>query len=171
MFLFRATLSVALCVVLVAAGLGAYSDKLKQAAKSESELRADAQAAITAAQEDTEAAALAAVAAKETEFIKAQRRRWNALVVGLTLFVLAMFVGLAVIAKIPPKLHAPLVSGSTTIGGITLVGAVIIAGASVDSFREGFGSFLGMLAVALATTLAIGGFLITHRMLAVFRRS
>lgn len=84
---------------------------------------------------------------------------------GLTIFVLAVFVGFEVIAKVPTTLHTPLMSGSNAISGITLVGAVIVAG-SVDFFP----STIGMLAVALAMINAVGGFLVTHRMLAMFKK-
>ena len=84
-------------------------------------------------------------------------------IVGLTIFVLAVFVGFEVITKIPPTLHTPLMSGSNAISGITLVGA-ILAG-------EGFlGSTLAFMAVVIATINVVGGFLVTHRMLAMFRK-
>ena len=71
---------------------------------------------------------------------------------------------LEVITKVPPTLHTPLMSGSNAISGITLVGAVIVAaGFSVSSF-------IGFLAVVLATINVVGGFLVTHRMLAMFRK-
>ena len=84
----------------------------------------------------------------------------------ITIFVLAMFVGFEIITKIPPTLHTPLMSGSNAISGITLVGALLAAGAG-----HGFlASALGFLAVALATTNVVGGFLVTNRMLELFRR-
>lgn len=86
------------------------------------------------------------------------------LIASLTIFVLAIFVGIEVITKVPPTLHTPLMSGSNAISGITLVGAVIVSvGFSVSSF-------IGFLAVVLATINVVGGFLVTHRMLAMFRR-
>ena len=85
------------------------------------------------------------------------------LVIGLTIFVLAIFVGVEIITKIPPTLHTPLMSGSNAISGITLVGA-LLAG-------EGFlGSTLAFLAVVLATVNVVGGFFVTHRMLGMFRK-
>jgi len=81
-------------------------------------------------------------------------------------FVLAVFVGFEVIAKVPPTLHTPLMSGSNAISGITVVGAIIAAG--YQSF--GLGSFLGMLAIVLATINIVGGFLVTHRMLLMFKK-
>jgi len=84
----------------------------------------------------------------------------------LTIFVLAMFVGFEIITKIPPTLHTPLMSGSNAISGITLVGALLAAGAG-----HGFwAAALGFLAVALATVNVVGGFLVTNRMLEMFRR-
>lgn len=84
-------------------------------------------------------------------------------VIGLTIFVLSLFVGFEIITKIPPTLHTPLMSGSNAISGITLVGA-ILAG-------EGwFGTLLGFLAVVMATINVVGGFLVTHRMLGMFRK-
>lgn len=85
-------------------------------------------------------------------------------IASLTIFVLAIFVGFEVITKVPPTLHTPLMSGSNAISGITLVGAVIV-GASVS-----FAGFVGFLAVTLATINVVGGFLVTHRMLAMFKK-
>ncbi len=88
------------------------------------------------------------------------------LTAALTIFVLAIFVGFEIITKIPPTLHTPLMSGSNAISGITLVGALLAAGAKETSFAV----VLGLLAVILATVNAVGGFMVTHRMLAMFRR-
>lgn len=88
------------------------------------------------------------------------------LVVSLTVFVLALFVGFEVITKVPALLHTPLMSGSNAISGITLVGALVATG----SQQNMLGAALGFVAVALATTNVVGGFLITHRMLRKFRR-
>lgn len=83
----------------------------------------------------------------------------------LGIFVLAVFVGVEIIAKIPPTLHTPLMSGSNAISGITLVGAVLAAGASSQATM-----ILGTLAVALATINVVGGFMVTHRMLGMFQK-
>lgn len=93
------------------------------------------------------------------------RRPRQDLMASLTIFVLAIFVGFEVITKVPPILHTPLMSGSNAISGITLVGAVWVAGtaASLD------GWVIGFLAVALATINVVGGFLVTHRMLMMFK--
>ena len=83
----------------------------------------------------------------------------------LTIFVLAIFVGFEVITKVPPTLHTPLMSGSNAISGIAVVGAIVVAG------QVGLiSSWLGMMAITLATVNVVGGFLVTHRMLAMFRK-
>jgi len=87
-------------------------------------------------------------------------------IMGLTVFVLAIFVGFEIITKIPPTLHTPLMSGSNAISGITLVGAVLSAGAQ----QTGLTTTLGVLAVIFATINAIGGFMVTNRMLAMFKK-
>ena len=88
------------------------------------------------------------------------------LVVALTILVLAVFVGVEVITKVPPLLHTPLMSGSNALSGITLVGAVAAAGADINTL----GTVLGFVAVALATVNVVGGFLVTNRMLQMFQR-
>ena len=85
----------------------------------------------------------------------------------LTIFVLAMFLGLELITKVPPNLHTPLMSGSNAISGITLIGALISAGAQLHAVATA----LGFAAVTLATINVVGGFLVTHRMLRMFRAS
>ncbi len=84
----------------------------------------------------------------------------------ITIFVLAIFVGFEIITKIPPTLHTPLMSGSNAISGITLVGAILLAGAEHVTLA----SVLGMIAVIMATINVVGGFLVTNRMLSMFRR-
>lgn len=88
------------------------------------------------------------------------------LVTTLTVFVLAIFVGVEVIAKIPPTLHTPLMSGSNAISGITLIGAILSAGSEHSALT----TWLGVTAVAFATINVVGGFLVTHRMLGMFKR-
>lgn len=88
------------------------------------------------------------------------------LVIGVTVFVLAAFVGFEVITKVPPTLHTPLMSGSNAISGITVIGAVIAAGRGEGAVA----AVLGFLAVALATINVVGGFLVTDRMLEMFKR-
>jgi NAD(P) transhydrogenase subunit alpha len=87
-------------------------------------------------------------------------------VVALTVFVLAIFVGFEIITKVPPTLHTPLMSGSNAISGITLVGALLSAGAQQSLLT----TILGVLAIIFATINVVGGFMVTNRMLAMFRR-
>ena len=87
------------------------------------------------------------------------------LVTTLTIFVLAIFVGFEVISKVPPILHTPLMSGSNAISGITLIGAIISAGSQYTTLT----TILGFSAVVLATVNVVGGFLVTHRMLEMFK--
>lgn len=90
----------------------------------------------------------------------------DALVAALTVFMLSVFVGFEIITKIPPTLHTPLMSGSNAISGITLIGALLSAGTQHTPLT----TWLGFAAVVLATVNAVGGFLVTHRMLGMFRR-
>ena len=83
----------------------------------------------------------------------------------VTVFVLAMFVGFELITKVPPTLHTPLMSGSNAISGIAIIGALIAAGAEHD----GVAKLLGVIAVTLATINVVGGFLVTNRMLSMFK--
>ena len=83
----------------------------------------------------------------------------------LTVFVLAVFIGFEIINKVPPLLHTPLMSGSNAISGITVVGAMLaVATPSTLS------TILGFAAVVLATVNVVGGFLVTHRMLGMFKK-
>lgn len=84
----------------------------------------------------------------------------------LTIFVLAIFLGVEVISKVPPILHTPLMSGSNAISGITLVGALVASGSGASTVSIA----LGTAAVAFASINVVGGFLVTHRMLRKFRR-
>lgn len=88
------------------------------------------------------------------------------LVTALTIFVLALFVGFEIITKVPPTLHTPLMSGSNAMSGITLVGAILSAGMQHTVLT----TVLGFFAVVFATINVVGGFLVTHRMLGMFRR-
>jgi NAD(P) transhydrogenase subunit alpha len=87
-------------------------------------------------------------------------------IAALTILVLSLFVGIEVISKVPPLLHTPLMSGSNAISGITIVGAILAAGGGHDSIATG----LGFVAIVLATINVVGGFLVTNRMLAMFKR-
>lgn len=82
----------------------------------------------------------------------------------LTLFVIAVFLGIELITKVPPTLHTPLMSGSNAISGITLVGALVSAGTDHRTLT----TILGFAAVALAMINMVGGFVVTHRMLEMF---
>ena len=85
---------------------------------------------------------------------------------GIVVFILASFVGFEVISKVPPTLHTPLMSGANAISGITIVGAIIAA-----AFAEGsVAVFLGILAMAFAMINVVGGFLVTDRMLEMFKK-
>lgn len=87
-------------------------------------------------------------------------------VVTLTVFVLAIFVGFEVITKVPPTLHTPLMSGSNAISGITIIGAILSAGSQHTTLT----TTLGFIAVVFATINVVGGFLVTNRMLQMFKR-
>jgi len=84
----------------------------------------------------------------------------------LTIFVLAIFVGFEVISKVPPLLHTPLMSGSNAISGITIVGALLAAG----SEHQTLSTWLGFIAIVFATINVVGGFLVTDRMLGMFKK-
>jgi H+-translocating NAD(P) transhydrogenase subunit alpha len=88
------------------------------------------------------------------------------LILELYIFVLAAFVGYMVITRVPPLLHTPLMSATNAISGISLVGSLVAAG----SARSQVATILGFIAVVCATTNIVGGFLITDRMLKMFRR-
>jgi len=85
---------------------------------------------------------------------------------GLYVFMLACFVGTQVIARVPPLLHTPLMSGTNAISGISLVGSIVAAGAE----HARLSTALGFVAVVCASINVVGGFLITDRMLRMFKR-
>jgi len=88
------------------------------------------------------------------------------LLVSVYIFVLAVFVGFETITKVPPLLHTPLMSGTNAISGITLVGALISAGVGHSTLSTA----LGLLAVIIATINVVGGFMVTDRMLEMFKK-
>ena len=88
------------------------------------------------------------------------------ILISVYVFVLAMFVGFEVITKVPPTLHTPLMSGSNAISGISIVGALVIAGMGEGTMFD----IIGMVAVVAATLNVVGGFMVTDRMLQMFRR-
>ncbi len=83
----------------------------------------------------------------------------------LTIFVLASFVGWMVITKVPPLLHTPLMSGTNAVSGITIIGAMIAV-----STPDQFTTILGFFAIVFATVNVVGGFLVTNRMLSMFKK-
>jgi NAD(P) transhydrogenase subunit alpha len=97
------------------------------------------------------------------------------LLVQIYVFVLAIFVGFEVITKVPPTLHTPLMSGSNAISGITIVGAIIAAGSTEIRIATLLGdlnitAILGFVAIIFATVNVVGGFMVTDRMLKMFKR-
>lgn len=88
------------------------------------------------------------------------------LIIGLVVFTLAAFIGFEVINKIPPTLHTPLMSGSNAISGIAIVGALLVAG----DRNWHLTTILGLIGVVLATINVVGGFLVTDRMLQMFKK-
>ncbi len=84
----------------------------------------------------------------------------------LTIFALAIFVGFEIITKVPPTLHTPLMSGSNAISGITVVGAILAAGHEERTLS----TLLGFIAIVVATVNVVGGFLVTNRMLGMFKK-
>jgi H+-translocating NAD(P) transhydrogenase subunit alpha len=90
----------------------------------------------------------------------------QALLTSITVFVLAVFLGFELISRVPTLLHTPLMSGTNAIHGIVLVGAMLIAG-SADSTLE---QALAFVAVVFGTINVVGGFLVTDRMLEMFKR-
>lgn len=88
------------------------------------------------------------------------------LVILLVIFVLAMFVGFEVITKVPTTLHTPLMSGSNAISGITIIGSMVVAGMGATTLATIF----GVIAVAFAMINVVGGYVVTDRMLQMFKR-
>lgn len=88
------------------------------------------------------------------------------LIFNLFIFVLASFVGFELISRVPPTLHTPLMSGANAISGITLIGAVVVAG----SFDASYAHWIGFAAIVFATVNVVGGFMVTDRMLEMFKK-
>ena len=84
----------------------------------------------------------------------------------LIIFVLAAFIGFEVISKVPQTLHTPLMSGSNAISGITMVGAIVVAGMVGGTWAK----WLGFIALIVATINVVGGFMVTDRMLQMFKK-
>jgi NAD(P) transhydrogenase subunit alpha len=91
----------------------------------------------------------------------------TSLVLELTILVLAIFLGFEVISKVPTMLHTPLMSGTNAIHGIVLVGAILVAGRADP---DGLTRVVGFFAVVLASANVVGGFVVTDRMLEMFKR-
>lgn len=91
----------------------------------------------------------------------------DAFVMILTVFILAIVVGFEIITKVPPTLHTPLMSGSNAISGITIIGALVLAG-QMDS--SSLAQILAFVAVIFAAINVVGGFLVTDRMLKMFKK-
>ena len=87
-------------------------------------------------------------------------------IVSIYIFVLAIFAGFELITRVPPQLHTPLMSGANAISGITIVGALIMAGAGDSAIS----TILGFFAIIFATINVVGGFLVTDRMLEMFKK-
>ncbi|MBN2412081.1 NAD(P) transhydrogenase subunit alpha [candidate division KSB1 bacterium] len=88
------------------------------------------------------------------------------LLMSITVFVLAMFVGFEVITKVPPTLHTPLMSGANAISGIAIIGALLVTGRG----NQYIDLIVGVVAVVFATINVVGGFLVTDRMLHMFKK-
>jgi len=85
---------------------------------------------------------------------------------GIYILVLSIVIGVEIISKVPPTLHTPLMSGTNAISGITIIGALYCVGFSDSSFTV----WVGCLAIVLAMTNVVGGFLVTDRMLKMFHK-
>ncbi|MBI4208633.1 MAG: NAD(P) transhydrogenase subunit alpha [Deltaproteobacteria bacterium] len=88
------------------------------------------------------------------------------LIIGINIFVLATFLGVELIHRVPPILHTPLMSGANAISGITIVGALI----SVELGSAGLAKAFGVMAIIFAMINVIGGFAVTNRMLRMFKK-
>ena len=89
-------------------------------------------------------------------------------IISFTIFVLAIFVGYEIITKVPPTLHTPLMSGSNAISGITIIGAILSAGGGENTTL--LSTILGVIAIILAMINIVGGFMVTDRMLRMFKK-
>jgi NAD(P) transhydrogenase subunit alpha len=88
----------------------------------------------------------------------------------ITVLVLSIFLGFELISKVPPTLHTPLMSGANAISGITIVGALMASNAELSGGSAQLAGILGFLALVLATINCVGGFMVTDRMLRMFKR-
>jgi len=90
----------------------------------------------------------------------------SGLIFNLFIFTLASFVGFELIAKVPPTLHTPLMSGANAISGITIIGALVVAGQTGSVYAQ----WIGLAAIIFATINVVGGFMVTDRMLEMFKK-
>jgi len=90
----------------------------------------------------------------------------ESIIMTIFIFVLAIFLGFEIISKVPPNLHTPLMSGANAISGVTLVGALICAGPP----HQEMATWLGLTAVVFGTINVVGGFMVTDRILKMFKR-
>ena len=130
------------------------------------QLAEQARALAEAAQKLAAQAAEAAAQAAATPIAAAAEGHGSALVLGLTVLVLAIFVGYHVVWRVTPALHSPLMGVTNAISSVIIVGALIAAGPAVFGFSEA----MGFIAVVLASVNIFGGFLVTQRMLAMFKK-
>ena len=112
-----------------------------------------------------EVTGVASEVAEDTNESADDNNRMQMLMASITIFVLAVFIGFEIITKVPPTLHTPLMSGSNAISGIAIVGAII----STKLGGE-LGTFLGLASVIFATINVVGGFMVTDRMLKMFKK-
>lgn len=126
------------------------------------------QSAVDLANEAADLAAKAAALAQQSTMISSQAAGGGVdmLTMGLTVFVLACFVGYYVVWRVTPALHSPLMSVTNAISSVIVVGALLAAGAS----QVGFSETMGLLAVVLASVNIFGGFVVTQRMLGKFKK-
>ncbi len=168
------TLSLGVAILSLAFAAGSASSQADTAAKpkkaAESPVpKADAEIATP----PRATRPLPRTAAQEAAAAKTENRQ-AMFIVSITIFTLAAFVGFEIIAKVPPTLHMPLCSGSNAISGITVVGSIVVAGSSFYSHGDWswlrlLATLTGIVAVALAITNIVGGFLVTHRMLGMLK--
>lgn len=125
-----------------------------------------AEAANQAMELSDELAGLAAEASRLVTETTADGAAGSALVIGLTVLVLAIFVGYHVVWRVTPALHSPLMAVTNAISSVIIVGALIAAGPAGFGFSE----VMGFIAVALASVNIFGGFIVTQRMLSMFKK-
>ena len=126
------------------------------------------QSAVNLANEAADLAAKAAALAQQSTMVSSQAAGGGVdiLTMGLTVFVLACFVGYYVVWRVTPALHSPLMAVTNAISSVIIVGALLAAGAS----QVGFSETMGLLAVVLASVNIFGGFVVTQRMLGKFKK-